>query len=156
MFVWSFAHNKTQRCASLCRCSWNQGELLSRLRCRVMFVWSFAHNKTRRCNSLCRCSWNQGELLSRITCQVVLVEVSHKTKRLDAMMCRCFWIQGELWIPAASHLGWRQLRTYVGFDGFWGCPSSIEDGSRDEFSMFIRSCTLPSSALPDLVTLSGW
>ena len=30
-------------------------------------------------------------------------------------MCRCFWIQGELWIPAASHLGWRQLVVVVAF-----------------------------------------
>ena len=57
------------------------------------------------------------EILSRMRCRVVLVEVSHSTKRC-ASMCRCFWVQGELWIPAVSHLGWRQLRTYVSFASF--------------------------------------
>ena len=49
--------------------------------------------------------------------ELCLSEVSHNTKRC-ASMCTCFLVQGELWIPAASHLGGRQLRAYVCFDCF--------------------------------------
>ena len=95
-----------------------QGELLTRLGCRVMKVFSFTNGFSKRYAWLSRCRWLQGELLTRLGCRVMKV--------LSFILTLTITVKQLIWRGQATHKGKQHI---FAKNGVTAAPHPVRSGS---------------------------